>query len=40
VSEILYGLISTSFMIFMSVVYFRLYTEDRTKQEASLESEA
>lgn len=40
VSEILYGLISTSLMIFMSVVYFRLYTEDRTEQEASLESEA
>jgi nicotinamide riboside transporter PnuC len=39
VTEILYGLISTSLMIFMSVTYFRLYTEDRTEQEAQLESE-
>ncbi|MGF1841607.1 hypothetical protein L4C39_00155 [Vibrio clamense] len=39
VSEILYGLISTSLMVFMSVVYFRLYIEDRTEQEVSLEGE-
>ncbi|PTP60562.1 hypothetical protein CWO01_15970 [Vibrio splendidus] len=40
VTEIFYGLISASIIIFSSVVYFRLYTEDRTGQEASLESEA
>ncbi|MEZ8103318.1 hypothetical protein [Vibrio bivalvicida] len=40
VTETVYGFISTSLMIFMSVVYFRLYTEDRSEQEVSLEGEA
>ncbi|MDK9762390.1 hypothetical protein KI743_10275 [Vibrio sp. D420a] len=38
-SEIADGLISTSLMIFMSIIYFRLYTEDRSISGEPIEGE-
>lgn len=39
-TEIVYGLISTSLTIFMSIVYFRLYSEARSVEEISIEEKA
>lgn len=39
-TEVVFGFISIISLIFMSVVYFRLYTEDRPEQEVSLEEKA
>ncbi len=40
VTEIFYEFISASTMIFMSIVYFRLYTESKSVENVSLEEKA
>jgi|GEM_PF-3267313 len=39
-TEILYGLLATSLTIFMSIVYFRLYSEARSVEKISTEEKA